>query len=458
MSTVGVIGAGIAGLTAAYRLHQQGISVRVLEATDRVGGVIRSERTDGYLIEHGPNSIRAASPLLETVLADLGLDDRRVWANEIADTRYVVRDGRPMALPMSLGAFLTTDLFSTRAKLRLLAEPFVGRPSGETDDESVASFTRRRLGPEVLDYAVAPFVGGVFAGDPETLSVRHAFEQLATLEAEHGSLFLGALRRALSGGSDDEDDPPSGLFSFPEGLQTLPNALSASLEDCITRNAPVIALRPKNNAWQVTVDAPERTRALSFDAVICTVPLHRWGGVDFETHVDDTPLTTVPYPPLSVLALGLPREAVGHPLDGFGLLVPPTEDELDILGTIFSSTLFPERAPNGHVLLTTFVGGGGNPALAERPTDELRAVVERDLDRLLDLDAPPTFVRHVQWSHAIPQYVSGYGAVKDTLDALEAEHPRLTFAGNFRRGISVADAMESGDAAARRIASSGKTC
>ncbi|WP_240333064.1 protoporphyrinogen oxidase [Salinibacter ruber] len=186
MPNVGIIGAGISGLAAAHRLQEHGHSVRVLEASGHTGGVIRSESSEGFLVEHGPNSIRAGAVGLETLIDALDLHEDRVWANDAADTRYVVRDGRPTPLPRSVGSFLTTDLFSTRAKLRLLAEPFIGRAAAE--DESVARFTERRLGPEVLNYAVAPFVGGVFAGRPDDLSVQHAFRRLAALEEESGSL------------------------------------------------------------------------------------------------------------------------------------------------------------------------------------------------------------------------------------------------------------------------------
>ncbi len=447
MPTVGVIGAGISGLTAAYRLDREGISVKVLEATDRGGGVIRSERTEGYLVEHGPNSIRASSPELESLIADLGLDEDRVWADAAAATRYVVRDGRPTALPTSIGSFLTTDLFSSRAKLRLLAEPFMHR---RTDgNESVAAFTRRRLGQEVLDYAVSPFVGGVFAGDPEQLSIRHAFDRLADLERDHGSLFLGFLASAFS---KSKDDVPSGLFSFRQGLETLPEALASALDDQLRLNAPVTSFRKQKTTWEVRINPPDETpQTFTFDALISTVPLHSLAQIELDTSVDCTPLQKVPYPPVSVLALGYPRDAIEHPLDGFGLLVPPVETDIDILGTLFSSTLFPNRAPGDQVLLTTFVGGARAPSLARTSTEALRGVVERDLDRLLNVNGPPTFVRHVYWPRAIPQYVLGYESVLATLEELETQHSTLAFAGNYRQGISVGDALTSGAQAADRI-------
>ena len=453
MPTVGVIGAGIAGLAAAYQLDQEGASVQVFEASDRVGGAIRSERTDGFLVEHGPNSVRAGSAALEMIIDDLGLNDERIWANDTADTRYVVRDGEPTPLPRSVGSFLTTDLFSTRAKLRCLAEPFIGRR--DTTDESVADFTRRRLGREVLDYAIAPFVGGVFAGSPEDLSVEHAFHRLAALEDKYGSLFLGAIRRALASSDEETPDVPSGLFSFRDGLQTLPNALAEALGDRITLNAPVRALNTDGDTWRVAVQSVnEQERTCTFDALICTVPLPQLATMDVDISGDLTPLANVRYPPLSVLALGYPREAVDHSesiRNGFGVLVPPIEDDLNTLGTIFSSTIFPGRAPDGHVLLTTFVGGARAPNRATTDTDSLQSTVERDLSRLLGVEGAPAFRRHVHWPNAIPQYTVGYGTVKETLDEIEQQHPRLAFAGNYRQGVSVGDALTSGVNAAERL-------
>ena len=442
MPHIAVIGAGIAGLTAAYQLSQQGVEVTVLEASDRAGGVIRSTQEKGFRVEHGPNSLRP-SPLLGQMIEDLGLSDAVVTANDVASTRYVVRDGAPTALPMSPLDFVTTDLFSARAKARLLGEPLIPRRNADTD-ESVADFVSRRLGPEVLDYAVAPFVGGVFAGRPEALSAQHAFETLTRLESDYGSVLWGGIRSALKG-SSEETPGPSGLFSFREGLQALPSALHEALADRVVLNTPVTGLAASDDQWLVSHDG---TAPHQFDAVVCTMPLHRFPALDFNSPIDRAPLREVSYPPLQVVALGYPRDAVAHPLDGFGMLVPPVEDDFDILGTIFSSTLFPDRAPDGHVLLTTFVGGARAPDRAQQSETALRQIVERDLERLLGVAGSPTFVRHIHWPRAIPQYTLGYGAVKDTLKALEDAHPGLAFAGNYRSGVSVGDAMASGADAA----------
>lgn len=443
MPQIGIIGAGISGLTAAYRLHQDGYSVQILEAADRPGGVIRTDTADGFRVEAGPNTLRP-SPLLETLVQELDLESDRVWANDAASRRYIIRNGRPHPLPMSVGAFLTTDLFSARAKLRLLAEPFVGQSL--EDDESLADFTRRRLGEEMLDYAIAPFVGGVFAGNPEQLSAQHAFEKLVRLEDEHGSLFWGALRADSS-----TDDTPSGLYSFRNGIQTLPNTLADALGDQILYNTRVTRLQHDANQWTVHANGPDGASTFSYDALLSTVPLHTLSSMTLDTPVDCTALDDVRYPPVRVVALGYERAAVEHPLDGFGMLVPPVEDEFDILGTLFSSTLFPNRAPDDHVLLTTFVGGARAPALAKRDADAVQSIVERDLQQLLGVQGPPAFTHHVNWPKAIPQYTQGYGAVKDALDALEDEHASLFFAGNYRQGVAVGDAAASGADAADRL-------
>jgi oxygen-dependent protoporphyrinogen oxidase len=450
MPRIGVIGAGIAGLTAAYHLHSHDVPVVVLEARDRPGGVIQTHRTDDFLVEAGPNSLRSSS-FLHALIQRLSLEDERVWADETASRRYIRRDGELVPVPMSVGGFLTTDLLSTSAKFRLLAEPFVRACSPNGSGESLAAFVRRRLGPEVLDYAVAPFVGGVYAGDPETLSARHTFGRLVEWEEEYGSLFWGALR---GGGNDDEtDDVPSGLFSFREGLETLPRALADELDGAIEYETEVTRIAETDSGWAVHADTAHGDETYQVDGLICTVPLHTLGALDLDTTVDRSPLDAVPYPPVQVVALGYERSAIAHPLDGFGLLVPPVETDLDVLGTLFSSTLFPGRAPDGHALLTTFVGGARAPALARRDDDAIQSLVERDLDRLLGVDVAPVFSRHVQWPRAIPQYTRDHGAVKETLAALEAQHSSLAFAGNYRDGVAVGDAAESGQAAAERFLS-----
>jgi oxygen-dependent protoporphyrinogen oxidase len=445
MPTVAVIGTGIAGLTAAHVLREAEHEVHVFEKKKRPGGAIRSERQDGFLVEHGPNTVRS-STLLDRLIAEYGLAEKRLTPTDAAGRRYVVRDGRLVPVPSSLREAITTPLLSARGKLRLLAEPF--QPKARASDESVAAFVRRRLGPEVLRYAVDPFVAGVFAGDPEALSVRHAFPQLWRLEQEHGSLLMGALR---SRSSSDTDEDSRSIFSLRGGLQALPNAMVQSMEGRVHLEAPVRSLRPTGEGWRVehgsAGGAPNR-----FEAAVFAAPLHALGdSIDLDVSADPSPIRNVRYPPMTVLALGFRREDVAHPLDGFGVLVPSAEDDVRILGAVFSSVIFGNRAPAGHVLLTVFLGGARHPDSFKLGDAALVQRARSDLERLLGVRAAPAFTRRIDWPNAIPQYEPGYERVKQRLRDLEGEHPRLAWAGNYRSGVSVSDAAASGERAARRL-------
>ncbi len=449
MASIGIIGGGIAGLTAAWRLRQRGHAVQVFEASGRTGGKIRSERAGGYLIEHGPSALRAASPALRTLMTDLGLDQARVEADPAARRRYVVKDGRPVPLPASPAELLRTPLLSARGKLRLLAEPLVRR-ADPAAEESVAAFTRRRLGVEALRYGVDPFVAGVFAGDPARPALPYAFPKLHALEQRYGSVLAGSLRRALERrGANQAPEREAMLFSLRGGLQRLPDTLAARLDGGLALETPVTALRPAGSGWHL--EAAGRG-ASTFDAVLWAAPLHALGAVAFETGLDLSLPAQVPHPPVAVVSLGVRRADVAHPLDGFGLLVPSAERLFRILGVLFTSTLFPERAPEGRVLLTVFTGGTRHPALGRAGEGHLMPLVLHDLARLLGARKAPVFARCTRWPRAIPQYTLGYGRVLQRIDRLQARHPGFYMAGNYRQGIAVGDAVASADEAARRLA------
>ncbi|MGH7519575.1 MAG: protoporphyrinogen oxidase, partial [Gemmatimonadales bacterium] len=243
MPTVGVVGAGVAGLAAAYRLMRLGHDVTVYEAADRTGGTVRTERRDGFLAEHGPNSMQAPTGTVAQLLRELGLDERRVEANPLARRRYIVRDGRLQALPVSPPALLTSRLFSTRAKLALVMERLT--PSTPPDgDESIAGFVRRRFGQELLDYAAGPFVSGIYAGDPEALSVRHALPRIHALEREYGSVVRGAMKAGRGAPA---------LMSFRDGMAELTDRLAAALGARVRIANPVSRVRRGEHGW--TIDA-----------------------------------------------------------------------------------------------------------------------------------------------------------------------------------------------------------
>lgn len=448
MASIAIVGAGITGLTAAYRLKQRGSRVVVYEASDRIGGAIKSERRNGYLAELGPNSLPTPTAGVAALLAELGLDSHRVTAATEAGTRYIVRRGRLMRLPMSLAELLTSRLFSNAAKLAIFGEPLL-EASDTAVDESVAAFVRRRFNQEVVDYLANPFVAGTFAGDPEQLSVRHALPQLQAIERTQGSL-VKAFVQMMKGHRASQGKGPGSIMSFREGLQELPDALGRELSAEVRLRSPVTQLRQGPRGW--TVGAALQTPEL-YDAVIYAAPAHSLDEIDLDLPGGErlSTLSSIVHPPVAVLALGFRREQVSHPLDGFGFLTPEVERRR-VLGAVFSSTIFPDRAPEGHVMLTAFVGGTRDPDFVQADPQTLTARVLDDLRVLIGAQGEPTF-RAVQiWPKAIPQYVLGYGRFKDIADEVERRNPGLLLAGTYRDGVSLGEAMGSGERAATRAA------
>jgi oxygen-dependent protoporphyrinogen oxidase len=452
MKSVAVIGGGITGLTAAYRLMRQGISVTLFEGSATPGGVIKTVRKDGFLAECGPNTILETSPKISSLVHDLGLDPRRMYSAPEAENRYLVRNRKPVCLPSSGAGFVTTPMFSFSAKLRIIREPFIARSNPETE-ESVEEFVVRRLGREMLDYAIDPMVGGVYAGNPGKLSVKHAFPRLHALEQKYGSLikgqFLGARERKKRA---EVSKQSAKKLSFDNGLQVLIEGLQKALGDSLLTSAPVKKIVKTPAGWTVFADGLAGD-GREFDAVLYAGTAHGLAAleIDCASVPDLKPLLLVHYPPVASIVLGYRREDVAHPLDGFGMLVPKVEG-FNILGTLFSSTLFPNRAPKGCVLLTSYVGGARQPELPGRGGAALSEMTQRDLGELLGVKGKPVFENQYNYSKAIPQYEVGYGRHKELMNTTELNCPGLFIAGHFRDGVSLGDSLVSGHDTAGRIA------
>lgn len=449
--SIAVLGGGITGLAAAHRLATLGHRVRLFEQGSRLGGVIRTEPTDGWLFEAGPNSFQESSPEITALLRELGLQAEIIAASPAARNRYLVRGGRLLPVPLSPPAFLRSPLFSIGGKLRVLAELFASRRT-RIGDLGLAGFVRAHFGSELVDYAAQPFVSGIYAGDPEKLSTRHAFPRLWQLEQAHGSLLRGQMAAARARRAAGLPSPPR-VISFRRGLQTLPEALAARLPaGSVVLKASVQDIVP-GSRWAVICHEDQRSQSESFDAIVAALPAAALARLTVGPFGEDplAGLAAVESPAVTSLFLGFRREQVAHPLDGFGVLVPAVEKRA-MLGALFSSTLFPGRAPEGHVALTVMIGGALQPELASQPLERLWAAVRDDLRELLGVTGEPVFRRHAFWPQAIPQYNLGHERHLNTMDACERQHPGLFIGGSVRNGIALPDCLLNGQRLAERAA------
>ena len=444
-----VIGAGVTGLTAGYMLQQAGHHVTILEKSLTPGGAIQSARRDGFLVEAGPNTMLLNDPAVLEFFRRIGILDEMVDAAPEATKRFIVRNGRAMAVPMGPGEFLKTAFLSGRAKWRLLREPFIGR-GDPTVEESVAAFGRRRLGREVVDYAINPLIGGIFAGDPEQLSLRHAFPKLYQLDRDHGSLLRGAIAAGRARRRSGQPKFKTRSISFRNGLHTIIDGLVHAVGDSLYTGVTIDTLQP-GAPWRVRISRDGHATEITADAVVVTTPAHATAALPFAGANPLAVLGEVVYPPVTSVALGFQRDHVAHPLDGYGVLVPACEGRR-ILGTLFNSSLFPGRAPQGCVLVTTFLGGMRQPDLAGLPDGQLRELVVEELQTLLGVSAEPIFCHVTAWPRAIPQYNLGYARFHEAMAAAEKAHPGLIVGGHVRDGVSVGDCLRAGWKLAERVA------
>jgi len=441
-----VIGGGISGLACAYRLKHLGVPVILLEASARVGGLVGTVRKDGFLFESGPQSFQGSEPLIG-LIREVGIETELQRADPRAP-RFVYLHGRLHKIPMTPQALMTSSLLGIKSRVKLASEPFK-RTKPPTKEESVADFVRRKFGHEILEYLVAPFVSGVYAGDPEKLSLKAAFPTLEEWEREYGSVLRGAMK---SRSDKEKRSGPPPLCSFRDGVGSFAEAIAARLGDTVRLGVKAGSVARLAN-YRVCFEQNGRNEMLEAGAVVLAAPAYTAAHIaaPISSSLVHT-LSGVVYAPVAVVACGYYDRQVAEALDGFGFLVPRTE-KIRTLGTVWNSSLFAGRAPAGSVAITSFIGGATDPKIMDRSEDEIAAIVQDENARILHISGSPVASAVWKYPKALPQYNLGHGHVVEAIRNGERSSPGLFFCGNYLEGPSLGKCVETANQTAQAIQS-----
>jgi oxygen-dependent protoporphyrinogen oxidase len=441
-----VVGGGISGLVCAYALRKAGIGAQLVEACPRPGGVINSITRDGFLLERGPQSF-SGTIQLRHLCADLGISDQVLHAPPRAP-RYVLIDGELRPVPLSPPAFFVSSLINGSTKWALVRD-ILGKSIPPDGDESVAAFVRRKFSPQLLDRLVGPFVSGIYAGDPERLSVRSAFPQLYEAEKTAGSIIRGMLRLAKS--KKGPRERPT-LQSFREGSDTLVRALANKLGTALLTQTSATGIScQKDGSFDVRLESHGGAESVSTGSLILAAPTDVTGRLLSRLDSSfESLLSSIDYAPVAVVSLAYRKKDVGHSLNGFGFLVPRSAG-LRVLGSVWNSSLFPGRAPAGNALLTSFVGGATDPAATMLGPQQLVSLIHSEISPLLSITGEPVFSNVTIWPRALPQYNLGHADCLARIEQLRAQFPGLWFAGNYLRGPAIGSCVDLALAVAEEV-------
>ncbi|MDD4514990.1 protoporphyrinogen oxidase [Massilibacteroides sp.] len=439
-----IVGAGLTGLTAAFYLKQRGKNVLLLERSNRTGGQIHTYQKDGFTYESGPNTGVISYPEVAELFAALTPDCKLQTAREEAKRRYIWKGDHFRELPSGLFSALFTPLFSFTDKFRILGEPF--RAKGTDPDESVGELARRRLGKSYLNYAVDPFLSGVYAGDPMKLVTRYALPKLYNLEQQYGGFIRGTIAKAKLPKTDRDRLATKQVFSAEGGLGELSAALTKRIgEDHIILSAADIQIKPGNTGWEVVYADENGNQRIQADKIITTVGAYSLPALlPFILKEDIQKISNLKYAPIVQVSVGI-KDTGKLQFNGFGGLVPSCEKK-NVLGILYPSACFPGRAPEKGALFSFFIGGVNHKDLTELTDGELKALIERELHDMLKFPkgTKPDMLHIFRHPRAIPQYELNSGERFKTIETIERLYPGLHLAGNIKGGIGMADRIRQG--------------
>ncbi len=455
MKNIVVVGGGISGLSTAFLIEKAleenkiNATVTLLEAENRLGGKIRSEKTEGYIVEWGPNGFLDNKPWTLELCESLGITDKLLPSNDEARKRFIFSEGKLHRLPENAQSFFLSNFLSIKGRLRIIGELWAKKkPKGV--DETIAAFATRRLGKEAYEKLLDPMVSGIFAGNPENMSLESCFPRVAELEREYGGLIKAMLKISMekkkelkkSGRKTPKAGPggPGGtLTSFENGLEDMVKALQMKIKGKVISGTEVKHISKNNNSFELkTTDD-----VIKADIAVFAVPAYDGAKIfkTLEPKISDV-LMDIPYSPLAIAAFGMTKSNIDHSLDGFGFLIPSRE-KCRILGSLWTSSIFPNRAPKGMALMRTMIGGARHPEIVPFNELDLKFAAETELQDIIGINGEPEFVRIIPTEKAIPQYTPGHGRKIKKLEALLKAQGGIFFTGNAFKGIGLNDCVKS---------------
>ncbi|WP_462280838.1 protoporphyrinogen oxidase [Salinivirga cyanobacteriivorans] len=434
-----IIGAGITGLTLAFYLQKAGKKVTIIDQSDHVGGVIQTKQENGFIFETGPNTGVLSTPELVELFED-NSEAELETANSDSKNRWILKNNHFHAIPSGLIGGITTPLFSLKDKFRILGEPW--RKPGTNPHETLAQLVKRRMGKSFLDYAVDPFISGIYAGDPNKLIPKYALPKLYNLEQKYGSFIRGAIQKKKEPKTDRDRKATKEVFSAFNGLQHLTDTVAKNIgSENIQLGAHNTTIEPHESGFKTSWSTETETFVVSSKKVVTTVPAPSIEKLlPFIDKNLTKPITDLTYAKVVQVVLGF-KDWDGRELNAFGGLIPKLEQR-KVLGILFPSSIFKNRAPESGALLSVFMGGMRHPDIIEQSDEQLLTLAKNTVNETLKARNEPELAHVFRYKHAIPQYTETTPERINAIESIEQQYPGLILAGNIRDGIGMADRVK----------------
>jgi len=450
---IAILGGGISGLTAAFELKKAGKEFFLLEATPAIGGKVQSSQQQGFTLEHGPNTVLINNPEIKKLIEELGLWEELIFPDEKASSnRFVLKNGKIEAFPSGLKKMLRSKLFGFETLSAVFKEIFNTSKSA-TEDESLAAFVERRLGKQILDDFITPFVTGIYAGDPYKMSAKYTMNMLMEAEEKYGSIVKGAFKIMKAKKLENEKNglPKQKIFTFKNGLQQLISALHGQVEENVEQGAVCTKIEYTNKEYTIHYEQNGVKKSATASHIVSALPAFALAELvhNFAFGLSSS-LYKINYEPAMAVHLGFDSKNMAFPEKAFGILSRNAE-KVPFLGVLFNSHFFPHTAPEGKDLITVICGGARYPEIVAKSDEEVLEEITSCLKELLGIKGSFELTNIVRWKRGIPQYEIGYRKIEAEIELFLGAHHNFKIASNFYKGISVSDCVKNGSLVAQSL-------